>query len=158
MKYKLILLLAFLVALSSCAKPERHEVPWEDLKGTQWKLYEIRRNYGHSDDRIIKLEPQDCENCYTLTFDEEKTGYATGVSIENTVDIQVLLGSEIPETGLSMVKVSVTELDEPFDGNQYCDFMRSVTIIFSTGFQLELYVFDDDNRINYLLIFERINP
>ena len=154
----IVLLLAG--GMVSCSKnPSVHTVPWEELKGTQWRLYEILRNYGHPDDSTIKLEPRDCDTCYTLTFDAEKTGYITGVSILNTVEIQVLLGSEYQGIGFPMVKISITELDEPFDGNMYSDFMKSLRRVCSTrtnlGF-LDLTVGDVD-RIYYLIVFERIN-
>ena len=141
----ILLLVIFAGCVYSCDnKRPPPSIRLDDLRGTQWKLDYILRQYS-SDDPIIILEPQDCDTCYTLTFDTKKTGYITGVSIINTVDIQLL---PIPN-------VSVTELDEPFDGNRYSDLMRSVKNYNPFGFSL---IVGDSSRNNYHLFFKRITP
>lgn len=130
----------------------------KDLRGTHWRLAFIAPN-GRPENPIITeltiLEPQDCDTCFTLTFDAKRTGYITGISILNTVNIQIFIGSDYPKEGFPEVKVSVTELDEPFDGNLYSDFMRSVTRIAFTHRRLDLSV-GNSTHIFYHLEFERI--
>ena len=62
-------------------------VDWEELKGTQWKLYSI----DHNERGRIELEPKNCEDCYTFTFDKEETGWLlSGISIQNPVNTRKL--------------------------------------------------------------------
>ena len=77
MKYKLILLIALTGSFSSCNNcswPLKcKEISWDGLRGTQWKLEYIVDMTGGSYERVI-LAPQDCDTCFTLTFDAEKNG------------------------------------------------------------------------------------
>ena len=155
-----VLLIVIVVALSSCSKKKIYEVTWEELKGTQWKLDHVVRNHPHEDhdDRRIIIEPQDCDTCFTLTFDAERIGYLTGVSILNTVDVKILTGSDFQQNRPNAI-VSVTDLEEPFDGNKYCDFLRSVRTIYCDHAELGLvwYLEGEDNVAPWLLIYKRIN-
>ena len=163
----ILLFVIFAGCVYSCSKPppkvscDELEKWWESEQyvGTKWKLaYISSRNYvsGDSFENIV-LEPQDCDTCYTLTFDAERTGYITGVSILNTLNIQVLLGSEIPEKGFPNFKVFITELDEPFDGNMYCYLIKSArSIHWAPGY--ELYFTVGQPHTTHMLFFKRINP
>jgi len=100
-------------------------VTWEELKGTQWKLYSI----DHNERGRIELEPKDCEDCYTFTFDEDEIGwFFSGVSILNTINIRIGYVEN-----RQVIKVLTTEEDESFDGNLFCNTLKLVEIINCDG-------------------------
>ena len=73
--------------LSSCQtkSPEPLEVEDEDsleLKGTEWKLIGI---VDTQTDILKELEPKDCDDCYSFTFDTDST--ATGNSTSNILGV-----------------------------------------------------------------------
>jgi hypothetical protein len=149
-KFTIILLIG-IVVFSSCTK-KIYKVTWEELKGTQWKLYAIDDNTTGT--RMI-LEPQDCYTCFTLTFDLDYKGHVslTGISILNTINIQFYFPDPSSE---AIVNVQITDLDEPFDGNLYCDIIRFVTNIAPTRTRLLLHTRDSIIRQN--LIFHPLKP
>ena len=142
--------------MTSCLKPP-DKIDLGELRGTQWKLSYIVDTYDGQYKRII-LEPQDCDWCYTLTFDSEKKWYASGISTLNTVSIE-FLHLERPE-----MKILVTDLDETNDGNYYTSLIRSVSgitwIASDSESSLILFVYNDPDRIfsTHTLHFERITP
>ena len=156
LKYITIALL-IAAAMSSCwIIPSPYKECWDEFRGTQWRLAYIAPNAIHLLEHplIVErtiLEPHDCDTCFTLTFDAKKTGYITGVSILNTVDVQILRGPELPD-----IKVSVTELDEPFDGNLYSNLMRSVTGIAQGAGDVHLFSGSSTHPAHYILTFKQI--
>ena len=143
------------VVMSSCNDKFPLKINWDGLKGTQWKLEYIVDMSGGSYEKLI-LAPQDCDTCYTLTFDAEKKWYISGVSILNTLSIEfsILLSSSAD------MDISVTDMDEPFDGNLYCSLIRSVTGI-NTDVKNSLILFiknKDTGSNSYILIYKRLNP
>ena len=152
--------------LLSCDRTKPFVVDYGDFKGTQWKLVHIiPQNIHELEYPLILentiLEPHDCDTCFTITFDAERKGYATGISILNTMEFRILMDSEYPEGGFPWCKVTVTELDEPFDGNLYSELMSSVTRHYadnvSEGPFLVLSV-GDISHIFYNLVFECKDP
>lgn len=134
----------------------------DHLVGTKWRLDYIYRDYGR--EKNIILETHDCDTCYTLTYDmidEAGIGQINGVSILNTVNIQ------LDPCSYPTLKISVTELDEPSDGNQYSSILRSVRIISTTwdGDQLVLSgggsrpatIDEYYSTTEYSLFYKRIN-
>jgi len=123
------------------------------LSGTQWKLEYIVDFTGGSYERV-KLAPQDCDTCFTLTFDAEKKWYISGVSILNTFSIQ--FSSYI---STEVMDILVTDMDEPFDGNLYCSLIRLVTGINASYLDLSLFIKDEDiiGSNSYYLTYKRIN-
>ena len=81
------------------------------LIGTKWKLDNIRIYR-----EIIVLEPNDCDTCFTFTFDTDTT--AVGMSILNTINISKSGGR---------IAITTTEYDEPYDGNLFREIMRKST-------------------------------
>ena len=59
----------------SCKKNVETETyePLPPLKGTKWKLEYI---FHYESNTFLVLEPRDCEECYTLTFDTDTTAIA----------------------------------------------------------------------------------
>jgi len=107
------------------ATGEPYIVTFEELKGTQWKLYSI----DHNTRGRIELEPKDCETCYTFTFDKDETEWQfSGVSIHNSFNIKMKFN------GFNhYLEVLVTGEDEPFDGNLFCNVIKLVEITACDG-------------------------
>jgi len=122
------------------------------LKGTKWKLKSV--NYRG---KFEVFEPNDCDTCYTLTFDTETTGH--GISILNTINI-----TRNSDKLYLVDKITVTELDEPYDGNLFSDLMRSVNMIalesvggrFGTTLGLDIREYNPGR--NATLIFKLLDP
>ena len=127
-------------------------VTWEELRGTQWKLYSI----DHNERGRIELEPKDCDTCYTFTFDKDETGwFFSGVSILNTVTIKM---------NYPKIEVLVTGSDEPFDGNLFCSALRLVEIIDCDGRFFGLHFNDcggfllGHGNCNGVILLKRVAP
>jgi len=129
-------------------------VTWDELKGTKWKLYSI----DHNARGRKMLEPEDCETCYTLTFDKDETGwFFSGVSIKNSVNIRMKYN------GFNhYVEVLITGEDEPFDGNLFCSTLKLVEIIDCDGRFFGLHFNDcggflsGHGNCNGVMLFKRI--
>ena len=170
----IVLMLAGAIYSCDCWPPKQcpPEVPCEEiaeilrrdhLVGTKWRLDYIHKDYGREKNLI--LEPHDCDTCYTFMYDmidEAGIGHISGVSIRNTVKIQ------LNPCIYPLLKVSITELDEPFDGNLYSKILGSVRIIntaregdplvLSGGGSRTLIEDKPYSTDEYSLFFERINP
>ena len=120
-----------------------HKISLDKHRGTQWKLVYVNPNN-------VIFEPQDCDTCYTLTFDDKKTGYITVVSILNTIIIQT------SHSGILQTIDFVTDFDEPYDGNLFYNLMKSVRTI-TPGAGMSVSV-GDATRVSHHLEFEQINP
>jgi len=144
------------VGMTSCNK--RLDVCWSVLRGTQWKLEYIGDTSKGPIEMII-LDPQDCDTCFTLSFDSEKEWHISGVSILNTFSIQ--WSREQPD-----MQILMTDMDEPFDGNLFSSLIKSVTGINTdaginfAGSILVLFVYKDPGSeyATHTLIFRRITP
>jgi hypothetical protein len=68
--------------MAGCDKEEgKKEI---QLQGTKWKLV----GYSVIGEKLLRaLEPQDCEECYTLAFETNNMGYA--ISVANTIAIDL---------------------------------------------------------------------
>jgi len=125
-------------------------------RGTQWKLAYVDPNGVYDlehpliTERTI-LEPHDCDTCYTLTFDDKKTGYITVVSILNTIIIQT------NPSGILQTIDFVTDFDEPYDGNLFYNLMKSVRTIDAGAGAVSVSV-RDATQTSHFLVFEQINP
>ena len=126
-------------------------VSWDELKGTKWKLYSI----DHNDRGRKFLEPTDCDTCYTFTIDKE-TGWLSGISIQNKVNIKITF---LDHTRFFNIEIVGSELNEPYDGNLYCNTLKIVNLIdFDTRY-FGLH-FNDCGSVNCngTMIFNRIDP
>ena len=116
-------------------EPNRH--PALPLAGTMWKLESV--NFG--DERgIVILEPRDCDTCYTIVFDTDST--ASGLSIINRVNIfrphfkgGCITSIQRPTRNIhnGSTLITVTNYEEPFDGNLYSTMLREVHSIDHEG-------------------------
>jgi len=118
--------LMVLLAAGSCGKPETPTTNGDDgkdtiekngseiplgLQNTKWKLVGI---FDAETDTLIKeLEPKDCEDCYTLTFDTSTP--VLGISIWAVTFMYsldpILFGCDL--------------IGEPFNGSLYTDALAS---------------------------------
>jgi hypothetical protein len=81
-----------------------------------------------------------------LTFDPEIPRLLTGISIFNTITIKVI--------ELVQFEVSVTTLEEPFDGNIFCEAIKKIDIMAASYKDMHLH-FNDN--CSCLMVFKRIN-
>ena len=89
-KIKLILSTLFVLGLMACEKPASDQMVYKkpisnqnesfSLQNSKWKLIGI---VDVQADTQTKLEPQDCDECYTITFDTDST--FSGLSTANIV-------------------------------------------------------------------------
>ena len=140
-----VILLILASIFYACGGGGKYLFYWGDLKGTHWKLVQITHNGEH----IMNFEPQDCDTCFTLFFETTSVGYVyrmSGKSILNTVD--VIIDTNIWEEYLNKTIVSVTDYDEPYDGNLFSSLMRQTTMVspaprtlfFSSGLNSQSYL------------------
>ena len=152
---KIIVLMFFLFCLS-CQKdagnqieiedPIEIEVESNDLVGTKWKLffiYDHKPNYAY----YHSLEPRDCVECYTLTFDSDYTATMFSIIDSFTLDLSQL--NPIQLTDFSYVKR--VEEDGDDDDGMLSLIYRSLT---SSQFY---YVMHDElvfYSLNYSMFFK----
>ncbi|MDR2969865.1 MAG: hypothetical protein LBV32_09735 [Tannerellaceae bacterium] len=129
MKESIRLCLLFSVALLFCGcekTKEEKDIKLETLKGTKWKLE------GIADDRtgtLKVLEPKDCEECFTLTFDTNSTfsGFSTTRNLSGECNIDYATNA----INISMYFLpALDELD--FDAELY---VRDLENVFSFSLQ-----------------------
>ena len=118
------------------------------LKGTKWKLAGI---VDKETGTLKVLEPKECEECFTLTFDTDYTATVRSINKE-TINLDLL--NLDPDCILD--KMLRCELYDG-DGQSYFDgdpFRRAILTTASysvTGDELNLF-----NKAFYLLLFKRI--
>jgi hypothetical protein len=119
-----------------CEKEEGKEEN-NPLAGTKWKL----AGYIVGEEKMLKVfEPQDCEECYTLTF--ETNTFATGLSIIAKVCIDLSDFSKCKEQ---------TTIGELYDGDLYRDALATTNSYSVTSEELKLFY-----GKNKYLVFKRL--
>jgi hypothetical protein len=113
------------------------------LKGTQWKLVGI---VDAQTNTLTELEPKNCEECYTFTFETDTT--ANGKSIS--------CGAYI--IGLNPIEIPVDKALENFDGSIYTALLLSVKSYTVDNNALRLYFTDRRNMYppNSFLLYKPI--
>jgi len=146
---KTLTLLAVLLSLvvgTSCYRDPLLRVHYDG----NWKLEGI--DFG-DEQGFVELEPKDCDTCYILTIYDKNGNVAHGISISNTVEI-----IETWNNGFER-KVTITEGDEPFDGNLYCEALKSMTGKLTESNKNKLKInFYWEGKSNSVLIYKRITP
>jgi len=128
-----VFLLILVVGFYSCEKPSK-----TGLKDTKWKLEGIM-NVQTGD--LKKLEPKDCEECYTFTFNTNTT--ARGYTVLNEMFI----------SDLNPFSIWGTKIGEEGDAGICYDALVSVKSY--TFYKCELKLFYDNNS-KYLL-YKQVN-
>jgi hypothetical protein len=112
------------IAMTGCEKEEGKEEK-NPLAGTKWKLV----GYTVGEEKMLKIfEPQDCEECYTLTF--ETNTFATGLSIIARVCIDL---SDFSKCS------NIEAIGELYDGDLYRDALAAVNSYSTTSEELKLF-------------------
>jgi hypothetical protein len=132
LKFTAILLV--LAGAIACGKDKEKEMV--SLKDTKWKLSGI---VNIQTGKLKVLEPRDCEECYTLTFDAEDV--ACGYSSTNEVLLDI---SRIPPV------FGGTKRGEVGNGRLYWDTWPSVTSYTLKDGKLKFF-YTKDNKESYLL-------
>jgi len=114
-----------------------------NLEGTKWKLVGI----GSLDKIALQeLEPKDCEKCYTLTFDTDKSF----LTFSSTNELQGIYNADYTAHTIQIVDFGGSKINEIGDGILYVNpFGEMVIQSFSLqGSELRLYY---SEKKNYLL-------
>jgi len=131
--------------------------PYEFTVEGTWKLAHVQFYNGEGDFFIVELEPKDCDTCFVFTFVEVDFGNRVvmeGTSILNTIRI---VETPVPY-GHPHIEVTITDGDEPFDGNLFTEALRSATHIFYRSSRMYIaFAENADAHIQNLLVFNRIN-
>jgi hypothetical protein len=111
------------------------------LKGTMWMFAGIM---DVETCKLRELEPQNCDHCYTLTFDTDST--AKGKSVMNEIRLQLL-----PK----IVMGTSTKIDDSENGDVQLFYDAMETIASCTITENELKFCYNDGK-NYLLFRKKI--
>ena len=126
-----------------CWSCQRMDEDLQTLKDTQWKLE------GYADTQtgeLKELEPRNCKECYTLTFDTDTTAY--GHAMINLVNL-TFLGSVCKiGCGTSALECS----DDGVECGFYCDALKSVSSYEFTKNRLYFFYNNDENYLLFKLI------
>jgi len=118
----------------------------ESLANTKWKLVGI---VNAETGEIKELEPKDCEECYTLTFDKEYTAIAHSIIWDSRVD---LLNLNPPEIITDDLRLELYEKDGEYytGGDQFHKAILCAESYVITSEELKLYF----ARGEYYLLFK----
>jgi hypothetical protein len=109
------------------------------LNGTKWKLAGI---VDLETNTLTELEPKDCEECYTLTFDTDTTLSALSISRKVYIDL-----NQYPRNIEAMLHIQSHN-----DGEKFCDAILAVEAYSTTSKELKLFYNDlYDEGKKYLL-------
>ena len=137
---QIVTLLAMGIVIAGCNSKDDEQPT--SLKGTKWKLAGI---VNTQTGELRVLEPKDCEECYTLTFNTNSA--ATAYNVNRTIQVDILHSCDIDD----MLWCERYEKD----GKDYCDsdvFRRALAVTKSytvSSDELQLYYGD-----NYYLLFK----
>ncbi|MDR2126333.1 MAG: hypothetical protein LBP63_05855 [Prevotellaceae bacterium] len=132
-------ILLILAGVVACGKEnENNEI--NTLKGTKWKLAGI---VDAKTGVLKELEPKDCEQCYTLTFDTDSTAW--GKSVLNTMYIRLL-----PKPYINIM----TEIDDSDNGDVqlFYDAIKTVDTYKVGKNELQFFYNKKKNYLLYKLI------
>jgi hypothetical protein len=152
MKKVYFFLLAMCLIGMACKEDKSKKEEESSSKNTKWKLVGIMNmNTGI----LQELEPKDCEECYTLTFDTDTTAIAYSVN------------TTLAKLDLLHLNPSAFLLDYALwceryykDGKDYCDsqdFRRGVIkteSYIATSNELKLFVYCDYGESYKYLLFK----
>jgi hypothetical protein len=113
------------------------------LQGTQWKLVGI---VDAQTNTLTELEPKECEECYTFTFETDTTAVGRSVSCGTYI------------IGLNPIEIPVDKALELFDGSIYTRLLLSVKSYTVDNNALKLYFEDSRNMYspNSFLLYKPI--
>jgi len=140
---KNFLFTAFCAVICFACKSNNENEMLSSLKGTQWKLAGI---VDSQTDKLTVLEPADCEECYTLTFDTDST-----LSTRSTSnDLTGKYISNNSKYSFHIITFGGTKVGEIGDGNLYVIPFWNKSIESFSLQKDELLLYYNDKK-NYLL-------
>jgi len=102
----LVLLTSTCVAVLLAAGCDKEKEEIEEIIEGKWKLAGIIDT--ETGELLRELEPKDCEECYTLTFDTEYTAIAHSINVRtmlNLLNLPAILYEEIYLPTIAVVEV-----------------------------------------------------
>jgi len=119
-----------------------------ELVGTKWKLVGIVDDETNS---LKVLEPKDCDNCYTITFNS----VYSDCNIMFYSSINELTGSYIINDGTQEINILIkggTKAGEIGDGDLWRNIFPNVKSFFYKENELRLYYNDQKNHLFFKMI------
>ncbi len=114
------------------------------LQGTQWKLTGIM---DMQTDTLKKLDPVDCEECYTLTFDTDSTfsAFSSANQLQGTYE------ADYQTNSIHFLTIGGTKIGEIADGHLFWDIFYLLQSFSFT--ENELRLFYEKDGMDYYLLF-----
>jgi len=112
------------------------------LQGTKWKLIGI---VDVQSGDLTELEPKDCDECYTLTFDTDNT--FSGLTTTN-----VIMGNyeiDYDTYTLRFINIGGTEVGEIGDGYKYAEILWKIQSFAIKNTYLHLHYSNNKNYLKY---------
>jgi hypothetical protein len=161
LKYPFIALASMVLmffTLTACEKPNVNDTiqlqgnDTIQLQGTKWKLAGI---VDVQTNELTVLEPANCTECYTLTFDTDST--MSGHSSANDLILEMVTmsgDSSVSNPVLNLCKISrigmITKINERGDGSLYLRVLYYVHSYLQEDSNLKFF-YTKDNKESYLL-------
>ena len=151
---------AALLLTTGCDKNESSTTPPDDLPpitqkkdltGTSWKLNGV---VDAEAGKLTELEPKDCEECYTLTFDDENTVYSFTSANSLTGKYEV----DFKTYTFSITTLGSPKLGERGDGNSYRYVLPTVQSFSLQEGELRLYYNEKKEYLSYKVREDIKNP
>jgi len=144
-------LCAAVLLAAGCNKSESPTTPPDDLPpgaqknelaGTKWKLNGI---VDAETGKLTELEPRDCEECYTLTFETEVTLSAFSTTNELCGNYE----ANYTTNAIRIINFGGTKRGEMGDGKLYWDIPLTVQSFSLQDGELRLYYNDKKEYLSY---------
>ena len=126
--------------------------PLTELKGTKWRLVGIVET---GVDTLEKLEPKNCEECFTLTFETNRIFTARGVRLTFRVDMD-----NIPDAFPAIPWCDYYNGRWTCDNDLFHNALRGVGSYSATPKELRLYTYqwgDPAEGVIWYAIFRRVD-
>jgi hypothetical protein len=134
--------LTIIVAVTLTSVGCEKNINYDHLNGTKWKLVGI---VDVQSGKTTKLEPTECRDCYTLTFDTDYTAVVR--SIQSTFKIDLL--NLNPDVDIvDMLKIEFYKGEGYNEGDTFCRAIIRTASYTNENAELKLF---DSEQTKYLL-------
>jgi hypothetical protein len=130
-----------------------HKAPTQALKETSWKLVGIMDTQTGS---LTELEPKDCEECYTLTFDTDTT-FSSYSSANSSLSPFATYTYNYETHGFRIIEHATTLLPERGDGDLWLSILLTVNAFTLLENELRLYYNENKNYLFFKSQYESGN-
>ncbi|MDR0419684.1 MAG: META domain-containing protein [Prevotellaceae bacterium] len=138
---------SFAAAIGKLLLLRKNTIAPQPLVGTKWKLVGLADTLTND---IKALEPQNCEECYTLTFHTDTTFggqivYNTMSMLFNRYEINYTTGT------FHISRILITSMGCPYDEDLYTQILKETQSFTLRDTLLHLYYNDGKNYLKFEL-------